>query len=251
MGSAAQHPTLGNFPDMGLHALRFLLVDGDSSLASRWRQRRANWLAETFPDLAEMSVIDLGGRLETWTRAEVRPRRVHVVNLEKPPAEVPEWAQVEYGDACALPPHIANRQYDLVYSNSVLEHLGGHERRLRFADAVHTLARAHWIQTPYRYFPIEPHWLAPGMQFLPVRTRVAVARHWPLAHSPAKSHEAAMRAVLWTELLDRSQMRHYFPNSQIRVERLAGLPKSLIAVSGAPARATSRDLAPGNFTRSG
>lgn len=230
---------VGNFPGMGLHTLRFLLVDGDGSWAARWRRRRANWLAETFPDLAQMSVLDLGGRVETWLGAEVRPRRVHVVNLEPPATGVPEWAEVDHGDACALPRHIADRRYDLVFSNSVLEHLGGHERRLRFAEAVHALADAHWIQTPYRYFPIEPHWLAPGMQFLPVRSRAALARRWPLSHSPAKTHDAAVRAVLWTELLDRSQMRHYFPDSQIRVERLAGLPKSLIAVAGA------------NFTRPG
>ena len=61
-----------------------------------------------------------------------------------------------------------------------------------------------------------------------------MARRWPLAHSPAKSHEAAIQQVLWTELVDRSQMRHYFPQSRIRVERLAGLPKSLIAILGAP-----------------
>lgn len=222
---------------MGLHALRFRLVDGDDSLAGRWRRRRASWLTETFPDLAQMSVIDLGGRLDTWTAAEVRPRRVHVVNLEPVPTEVPPWAEVDHGDACALPRHITDRRYDLVFSNSVLEHVGGHERRLRFADAVHSLADAHWVQTPYRYFPIEPHWLAPGMQFLPVRSRIALARRWPLAHSPAKTYDAAVRDVLWTDLVDRSQMRHYFPRSRLRVERLVGLPKSLIAVLGAPSPA--------------
>lgn len=215
---------------MNLHSLRFRLVDGADSWGARRRQRRANWLVETFPDLAEMSVIDLGGRVETWARAAVRPKHVHVVNLESPPSEIPGWAEVDHGNACALPAHIAVRRYDLVFSNSVLEHVGGHERRLRFADSVHALADAHWVQTPYRYFPVEPHWIAPGMQFLPVWARTTVARYWPLAHSPARSQEAAIQQVLWTELVDRAQMRHYFPHSRILVERLAGLPKSLIAV---------------------
>jgi hypothetical protein len=35
--------------------------------------------------------------------------------------------------------------------------------------------------------------------------------------------------VLWTELVDRTQMRHYFPDSTLRAERMAGLTKSLIA----------------------
>lgn len=213
--------------------MRSRLVDSETSFAARRRAYRANWLVETFPNLAEMSVIDLGGRVDTWARADVRPKRVHVVNLEPLPDDVPPWAEVDHGDACDLPREIARRTYDLVFSNSVLEHVGGHARRQRFADAVHLLGDAHWIQTPYRYFPIEPHWIAPGMQFLPLRARVALARRWPLAHSPAKTHEAAVRQVLWTELVDRTQMRYYFPVSDIRAERLAGLPKSLIAVRGA------------------
>lgn len=62
--------------------------------------------------------------------------------------------------------------FDLVYSNSVIEHVGGHARSCDFAGMVKTLARRHWgVQTPYRYFSIEPHWLFPGLQFLPQSAR--------------------------------------------------------------------------------
>jgi hypothetical protein len=218
---------------MGLERLRSHLIDNDDSWSARQRRRRADWLLATFPELSQMSVIDLGGRLGTWRHAPVRPARVHVVNLERPPTDVPEWAEVDQADACELPAAIASRRYDLVFSNSVLEHVGGHERRLRFAGAVRAMSPAHWVQTPYRYFPIEPHWIAPGMQFLPVRMRTSLARWWPLNHKKTRSHEAAIQQVLWTELVDRSQMRHYFPDSEIRVEKVAGLAKSLIAVRGA------------------
>jgi hypothetical protein len=214
---------------MGLHSLRWRIVDNPDSLGARLQERRAHWLADTFPDLAQMSLIDLGGRIATWERAPVRPKRVHVVNLEPPPAEVPEWAETDHGDACALPAHIARRRYDVVFSNSVIEHVGGHERRLRFAESVHLLADAHWVQTPYRYFPIEPHWLVPGMQFLPVVARTELALRWPLAYTPDTTREEAMKWVLWTELIDRTQMRHYFPDSVLRMEKVFGLPKSLIA----------------------
>ena len=117
----------------------------------------------------------------------------------------------------------------MVFSNSVIEHLGGHERRLRFADVVHRLADAYWVQTPYRFFPIEPHWVFPGMQFLPTVAQVAVARRWPLAHSREADRVRATKQVLWTELLDRTQMRHYFPDAKLRAERVFGLTKSLIA----------------------
>ncbi|SCE93473.1 class I SAM-dependent methyltransferase [Micromonospora chokoriensis] len=215
---------------MGPNRLRYRLVDSDQSWSARRRRHRSDWLARTFPDLGDMHVVDLGGRLGTWQRATVRPARVTVVNLEQPPSVVPDWAHVEQADACDLPEHVTRGSYDMVFSNSVLEHVGGHERRLRFAASVRSLADRHWVQTPYRYFPIEPHWIAPGMQFLPVRLRTALARRWPLGHKPTPSHDAAIHQVLWTELLDRSQMRHYFPDSTMLVERVFGLPKSLIAV---------------------
>lgn len=217
---------------MGLHALRSRLVDSPGSWGARRRGSRWTWLTDTFPDLAAMSVIDLGGRVDTWERAPVRAEHVHVVNLEPLPKDLPAWAEADTADACALPDGIARRRYDLVFSNSVIEHVGGHERRLRFAEAVHSLADAHWVQTPYRYFPVEPHWVAPGMQFMSVAVRARLAHRWPLGHTPAPDRAAGTRAVLWVELLDRTQMRHYFPDSTLRAERLLGLTKSLIAVRG-------------------
>ena len=215
---------------MTLQSIRERVVDRDDSWGGRRRARRWDWLVREFPDLERMSVLDLGGDAGTWMQSRLHPASVHVVNIDTPPAEVPAWITVDTGDACALPAAIASRRYDLVFSNSVIEHVGGHERRLRFAESVHALAPMHWVQTPYRYFPVEPHWVAPGMQFLPVRARAALARRWPLAHVRSADLRDALTGVLWTELLDRSQMRYYFPDSVLLSERLAGLTKSLIVV---------------------
>jgi len=215
---------------MGAQSLRDRVVGDSDSWASRRRAERAAWLVRTFPDLAEMTVLDLGGYPSTWLQTPVRPRHVHVVNIEKLDQPDADWIRVDPGDACVLPPQVAANRYDLVFSNSVLEHVGGHERRVRFAESVHTMAPAHWVQTPYRYFPVEPHWVAPGMQYLPVRARAAFARRWPLAHVRSANLRDALDGVLWTELVDRTQMRYYFPDSRIISERILGLTKSLIAV---------------------
>lgn len=53
------------------------------------------------------------------------------------------------------------QDFGLVYSNSLIEHLGGHARRAAFAEQVRSLAPRHWVQTPYRYSLIKPHWLVP------------------------------------------------------------------------------------------
>ena len=220
---------------MNLQAIRNRSVDAPGSWGARRRARRWTWLVETFPDLAAMSVVDLGGSVESWRCAPVRPRHVHIVNLEEQPGEVPDWAEVDRGDACALPDRIRSRRYDLAFSNSVIEHVGGHERRLRFAESVRGLADAYWVQTPYRYFPIEPHWVAPGMQFTPIAVRRRLAHRWPLQHTKARDAAEALEGVLWVELLDRTQMRYYFPDAVLRSERIMGMTKSLIAVR-APGR---------------
>ena len=216
---------------MGPNRLRYRLVDSDQSWSARRRRHRSDWLARTFPDIGDMHVVDLGGRLGTWHRATVRPARVTVVNLEQPPAVVPDWAHVEQADACDLPPRLAKGRYDLVFSNSVLEHVGGHERRhaLRRAPPAHwptgTGCRRPTATSPSSHTGSRPACSSCRYDCAP---RSPAAGRW--AHKPTRSHDAAIHQVLWTELLDRSQMRHYFPDSTMLVERAFGLPKSLIAV---------------------
>jgi len=215
---------------VSLRSVRGLLVDGQGSVGERRRVGRWEWFAKTFTDIDSMKVIDLGGTAEAWLRAPVRPASVHVVNLEVETAEIPDWIRVDTADACNLPRHITDGKYDLVFSNSVLEHVGGQSQRQLFADTVHKLAARHWVQTPYRYFPIEPHWLFPGFQFLPLATRAAVARHWPLVHSTPEGREASVRQAMSVELVSRTEMGIFFPYSTIEPERFLGLTKSLVAI---------------------
>lgn len=210
--------------------LREYLVDGPSSLGERSRRRRWTQFVETFSNLADLRVIDLGGTVEFWLRAPVQPRCVVLVNLVSSGVELPTWMSEFVGDACSLPERVTNSSYDLVYSNSVIEHVGGHHRRIAFVEAVHDLAPRHWVQTPYRYFPVEPHWVCPGMQFFPLWLRARIGMRWPLVHTRTDDLGVAIESQLGVELLDLTQMRHYFPGSTIVHDRVAGLTKSIIAV---------------------
>lgn len=116
--------------------------------------------------------------------------------------------------------------FDLAFSNSTIEHVGGHHRMAAFADMVHTLADHHWIQTPNRYFPIEPHFVFPGAQFMPLRVRLLIARHW----RPSYFGRDDTEFIMSTTLLSPADMKHYFPDSELLRERVGGLTKSLIAV---------------------
>lgn len=220
-------------------SLRRKVVDAPGSLGARKRQERWALVDHLFPDLAELTVVDLGGTAETWRRAPLRPAQVTVLNLFEPGESSQDWLRPVTGDACrareALAAVGAPTRYDLVFSNSLLEHVGGHAQRTALADEVHGLAPRHWVQTPYRYFPVEPHWLFPGLQFLPVAARSRVAAAWPLAHSRPESRAQAVAEVQWTELVGVAEMRAYFPTSRIHKEKMGGLTKSLVAVAGATA----------------
>ena len=182
-----------------------------------------------FPDLADMRILDLGGYAAAWVNVSPRPRQVVTLNLDSDEAEPHEGITAVRGDACAPPEWLLTERFDLVHSNSLIEHVGGHARRRQLEAVIHSLAPAHWVQTPYRYFPLEAHYLFPGFQFLPVRLRAELAHRWPLS-ARRSTPASAVGDVLETEFLSKTEMRHYFPTSRLVSERFLGLTKSLIAV---------------------
>lgn len=214
--------------ELGARVRRAVADPNASSLGANFRRRRWAKLLEVYPLLREMTVLDLGGTVNHWVRAPVRPRRVVVLNPVDEGGAA-EHVEVVLGDACDPPAWLRGEKFDLVYSNSVLEHVGGPSRRAEFAQVVNDLAADHWIQTPYRYFPIEPHWIFPGFQFLPLPVRARLAAQWPLGWSQPDL-ATATRQVLETDLVGRCEMRLLFPDSKLIAERFAFMTKSLIAV---------------------
>jgi len=210
--------------------VRARVADGSrpGSLGHSARAKRAAKLVELFPGLADMHVLDLGGEPAFWRAFPVRPTSVTTLNLLSFEPEEP-WLQTFVGDACEPPAAVLARQYDLVISNSVIEHVGGHVPRQKFADVVHRAADRHWVQTPYRYFPVEPHWVFPAMQFLPLRLRAEVTRRWPLSPGRADNLPEAIANAASVELISITDMRAYFPGSELWYERAGGLVKSVTA----------------------
>lgn len=199
------------------------------SLSAKARDRRWDEFSRRFPNLESMRVLDLGGTPAAWESAPRQPEHVVAVNRDKRHRST-DRVHCVAGDACALPSSLRAERFDLVFSNSLLQHVGGHARRRQFANTVHEMSDHHWVQTPYRYFPVEPHWVFPGFQFLPLPIRVAVAQRWRLGHFRPPNRAAAIMRVSAVELVGVTEMRSYFPDSEIWFERFAGLVKSLVAV---------------------
>lgn len=215
-----------------MHRLTSAIADpyATSSISARLRRRRWAVFTARFPRLSEMSVVDLGGDARSWQTAPVKPRRLVLLNTFHQPVSEP-WMEVVVGDACDLPARLRTHHFDLVYSNSVLEHVGGFARRCAFAETARELGEHLWIQTPYRYFPLEPHWLFPFFQLLPLALRAQVTLHWPIGHwGRLRNFDQAVWWSASVELLAATELAYQFPDAEIKRERVGGLTKSLIAV---------------------
>jgi hypothetical protein len=197
------------------------------------KRRKANiedLINKVYAAKGSVSILDMGGRKSYWNifgkgYLDAMNVNVTLVNLEFDGAAVAGRFMQFRGDACDLP--YRDNTFDIVHSNSVIEHVGEWPKRERFADEVRRLAPIYYVQTPYFWFPMEPHFLLPVFHWLPqgVRAKLLLS----LGRNPDMGD--AMRAIA-DELLDRRQMQFLFPDAQHSFEWFGPLPKSLIAIRG-------------------
>lgn len=184
-------------------------------------------------------IADLGGSFAYWERVGLdflAGHDVHVTCINRSEGELKvdraggDRLAAEVGDACNLG-HYGDDSFDLVHSNSVIEHVGGYAAMQAFAAETRRLAPAYYVQTPYAWFPIDPHFPRfPFYHWLPVSVQLKLQRRFKLGWAgPARDVAHAMRHIEGTVLLDRTRMRDLFPDARHRFERVAGLPKSMIA----------------------
>ena len=188
----------------------------------RWRQRRYELFVGLCSVQPDEQILDVGagagGALERFNSANP------IVAVDLAP-EAGGWLDqgnvtVEVADGTALP--YSDSEFPIVFSSSVIEHV---PRALRpaFAAEIRRVGRRYFVQTPNRYFPIEPHYQVPLFQFLPKRTQ-----RWLNSHFTLGWHEKGQ----WEEidLLTARELGELFPDAVIHRERLFGLTKSLMAV---------------------
>lgn len=198
-----------------------------SPILAHFRRRRMALLTRRLGLTSHTRVLDVGGTPYLWSLSPVLPR-VTLLNVTRPAEPLPRGFRLVIGDARALP--FRDRSFDVAVSNSVIEHLGAYAEQRRFADEIRRVAGRYAVQTPNRWFPIEPHYGAPGVQFLPKRARVAVAPYTPWGvvtrASPAECN--AMAEEL--RLLTAGELQELFPGARVVRERLLGFTKSIIAL---------------------
>ena len=209
--------------------------DNADSLANRLRNRRF----QLFESLAgrlprPLHILDVGGTNAFWERrgwAGCHDVRITTLNLEAEPRRF-DNVEPAVGDATNLC-QFGNRSFDIVFSNSVIEHLFSFENQQKMASEVQRVGKAYWVQTPNFWFPVEPHFHVPAWQWLPVGLRVALIRRWRCGwRGPCPDPVRARELVSEVRLLTRSEIIALFPGARLIPERVGELVKSWTAVGG-------------------
>lgn len=187
-----------------------------------WREKRYRMFVDLCALRTQDRIVDVGAG---WGAALERfntENPIVAVDLKPDPRG---WlgnpnVTVMQADGTDLP--FDDREFDVAFSNSVIEHVPP-DRQPAFASEISRVAQRYFVQTPNRYFPIEPHYQLPLFQFLPERARRALNRRFTLGWQPKGEWEEI-------NLLSARDLRRLFPDAEIHRERVLGLTKSIIAV---------------------
>ena len=205
-----------------------------TSVAARIRQKRWDEFCRLTSSVERpMKILDVGGAQTVWERIGfVDQPDIHITLLNITKMAADHWnMESVVGNACSMPQY-KDKQFDIVYSNSVIEHVGGDREVRAMADEVRRVGKRYYIQTPNRYFPIEPHFVFPMFQFLPISVRTALVQHLPLGwYGKIPDRQRAAAEVRAINLLTKSQVQRLFPDAVTMEERFFGLSKSLQAIS--------------------
>jgi ubiquinone/menaquinone biosynthesis C-methylase UbiE len=209
-----------------------LHTDNPKSINQKFREKRFAFfktLLKKFPSDKPVEILDIGGTQSYWERmnfTESSEFNITLLNLDITPVRFKNFSSVK-GDACDLSA-FSDKHFDIVFSNSVIEHLYSPENQKKMAEEVRRVGKSYYIQTPNFYFPIEPHWLFPFFQFLPFNIRVLLTKKFNLGHyKKAESSQEAIRRVKEVQLLTEREMKALFPEGTVYREYFLGLVKSI------------------------
>jgi Methyltransferase domain len=203
------------------------------------RAKKFELFQSRFQPLPEDRVLDIGASGEVFLRYTFEdfypyPQRIIAggYDLREVASARRFYPQPMYAvfDGCRLP--FADRSFDLVFSNAVIEHILGKGRQQLFASEVMRVGKSWFVTTPNYWYPFESHYHLPFVQFFPA----AIQRKYNAllgSHIPrGQIQELA--------LLSARNLRTLFPTSRITRVRVTFWPETLVAYHVDPARRSTQ-----------
>lgn len=222
---------------------RLIDYKNPNSLGSRFRRRRAENIRaiidSIYKEKGRCEILDVGGTFNYWINVDynfLRSRNSHItlINLEYYQdhknsefrnifdSKTANFLEYEKFDP---------KLYDLIHSNSVIEHVGDRDSVEKFAELVRRYGQRYFIQTPNFWFPIEGHFGLPFVQFLPDRWMAWLLTRTQCGHvDRCQTMQEALTIVRGIRLLTGREMRKLFPDATIKREWFGLFVKSFMAI---------------------
>jgi SAM-dependent methyltransferase len=156
--------------------MRVRLAD---AVSLRSRRRKLQLLLDELQPTPETTVLDVGAdelafgegdgcrTLNFLEELYPWPRMITALGLQDGAgfrARYPDIAYVQ-GDATALP--FDDGAFDVVFSNAVIEHVGGRDNQRKVVSEALRVGRRVFLTTPNRRFPLEVHTRLPFVHWFP------------------------------------------------------------------------------------
>ena len=184
------------------------------NVSSYFRKKRIRYFIEELNINGSEKILDIGGEFYFWEQLEFI-KDITLINLHKS-KENERIKSIEY-DGTTLP--FDDNTFDIVFSNSTIEHVGDFNKQKLFALEVERVGRKHFIQVPSYWFIFEPHAQIPFFQFLPDSLKKAVITYY-------NRSTYSVEELVSIRLLKKSEIKSLFPHSKIVTERFCLMPKS-------------------------
>lgn len=207
------------------------------SLGNKFRRERIKVFKNYIQDinLSEINILDVGGTPVFWKNMMLEHKesnlKITLLNLDKLNQEDNAFTYVQ-GDAREMS-MFNDKQFDLVFSNSVIEHVAGKDGvtfsdQENMANEILRIGKRFYVQTPNYWFPFEPHFLFPFFQFFSFSLKVWLVHNFSLGwFEKCKSKNDAERLIKSIRLLDLKEMNKLFPFSNTYKEKIFLLTKSI------------------------
>ena len=179
-----------------------------------------------------LSIIDLGGASDMWKRWGVTEldqlhltlvNNHHIDKSHQEEAPFGSYIQKQTEDVLTLSPSFL-RGFDLT----------SREAQLRLAAAIMQSGRPYFIQVPNKKSLVDPHFphpFAPFFASFPMRLRAALLTLHSLGSgNRSPNYQEALKRMRFYTPIGATDLKDIFPEAEIEIERIFGMPISLIAI---------------------
>jgi len=209
------------------------------SWASQLRKKRMQLFESLISSVpAPLKILDIGGRQDFWEntdflKQDLKDVEITLLNLDLEEANVTSSKfKFVVGSATNME-QFEDNSFDVVFSNSVIEHVGDYHAQRQMANEAMRVGKRYFIQTPNFFFPIEPHFVFPFFQFLPIEMRVWLQSHFDLGlRKKLPNKEEARASVTSIQLLTKKELTKLFPQGNLHEEKLLYMTKCFIVYGG-------------------